>query len=81
MYTVLMHGIRIIFTDQIPSLLFSEKYILCWQQNFQQSNSSLTCHKNEKAQYKVALTQYLKTHSFYSANEFYMPEGNTSYHI
>jgi hypothetical protein len=77
MYTVLIHGISIIFIDQMSIFIVLKNYILCGHQNFQQPNSSLTRHKNEKAQYKVALTQYLKTHSFYSVDEFFMPEDNT----
>jgi hypothetical protein len=34
---------------------------------------------NEKAEFKVALKQYLNTHSFYSVDEFLLSENDSSF--
>ena len=36
LYTILKQGISIFFIDQMPTILLSKKYILCWHKNFQQ---------------------------------------------
>jgi len=74
MYTVLIHRIRIIITDQMSIFIVLRKLHSMLASEFSTVNSSLTCHKNEKAQYKVAITQYLKTQTFYSVDEFFMPD-------
>ena len=52
--------------------MFSQKYTLCWQQNFQQYNTVSQVLKNEKAQFKVALRRYLNTHSFYPVYKIFI---------
>ena len=51
---------------------FKKKYIPCWHKNFNSLQSSVTILKSDTAKFKAPLRKYLHTHSFYSANEFFV---------
>jgi hypothetical protein len=66
----IIRGILTIFTDQ--PILFSEKCIPFWHQNFFNSIPHSLTNLNENAQFKVALTRYLNAQSFHSLDEFFV---------
>ena len=50
--------------------MFSIKYILCWDKNFQNFLPSVTILKNDEAKFKTALRKHLHTQTFKSVDEF-----------
>jgi hypothetical protein len=70
---ILKHGISTIFTEQMPTYLcFQQSTLYAGIKIFSSLPCSLTILMNDKAKFKAALRKYLNTHSYYSADKFFM---------
>jgi hypothetical protein len=73
LYTILLHGISIIFIDQMPThLVLKKSKFYAGIKMFNCLSPCVTIFKNDKPKFKAALKKYLHIHSFYSVDEFFM---------